>query len=65
MTVYVGYWTRRNGKWHLVESEITDRTVTRCGRQMKFVTKGGELQFASGVTGDERCEQCVGRIEAD
>lgn len=62
---YVGWWTRRPGRvWHLVESEITDRTVTRCGRQMRFETSAGALAFSQYPPG-ERCEQCTGRIVAD
>jgi hypothetical protein len=45
---------------HLVESEIADRAVTRCGREMRQATKNGELGEADGSVA--RCEQCVGRI---
>lgn len=37
---------RRLTDWHLVDSTIEDRAVTRCGREMHRVTKGGELQVS-------------------
>jgi hypothetical protein len=51
MTDYViGQWVRRPGKrskWHLVESDVADRAVVRCGKQMIAVTRsGGELQVS-------------------
>jgi hypothetical protein len=34
--VNIGDWVRRRGgKWHLVESIVTDDAFTRCGRRMK------------------------------
>ena len=59
MTVYVGYWARRIGPWHLVESEIADRIVTRCGREMQTKTSRGELTFTNDPS--PRCKQCTGR----
>lgn len=65
MSSYIGWWAQRPGKlWHLVESEVTDRLVMRCGRQMRMVNKGGTLGFVTDPMG-ERCEQCVGRIVRD
>jgi hypothetical protein len=62
---YIGWWgIRPGGLWHLVQSEVTDRLVMRCGRQMRMQNKGGALSFAVSPEG-ERCEQCVGRIVAD
>jgi hypothetical protein len=60
---FIGWWMARNQrqKAHLVQSEITDRLVMRCGRQMRLETSGGLLVEAEF----ERCEQCVGRIVAD
>jgi len=38
----IGQWVRRGaGKWHYVESEIEDRAVTHCGRQMHDQTRNG------------------------
>lgn len=37
---YIGQWVARHSpgsKRHLIESEITDRLVTRCGKQMKLL----------------------------
>jgi hypothetical protein len=65
MTVtFIGQWVQRRGTLaHLIESEITDRLVTRCGRQMKLVTPHGPLSIVSGDV--EHCEQCTGRRVAD
>jgi hypothetical protein len=62
---YIGWWAmRRRGKWHLVESEVTDRLVMRCGRQMRMEATEGVLSFAV-QPGGEGCEQCVGKIVRD
>lgn len=62
---YIGWWGMRRGtKWHLVESEITDRLVTRCGRQMKMQTAGGAMKFEVQPSG-EACEVCTGHLVAD
>jgi hypothetical protein len=64
-TDYIGWWAyRRGGRWHLVESEVTDRLVMRCGRQMKMQASAGALSFQVSPDG-ERCEQCTGRRVAD
>lgn len=56
---YIGQWVRRRGqRAHLVESEITDRLVMRCGRQMKLRTRSGDLVLYAG---NLLCHQCVGR----
>jgi hypothetical protein len=53
---FIGFWVgRRNGKLHLAESEITDRVVMHCGRQMRLVTAGGELLLGGN---EPRCKQC-------
>lgn len=42
---YIGLWlSRKGGKRHLIESEITDRLVTRCGREMKLLLHGKQMQ---------------------
>lgn len=58
---YIGWWLNRLGqKWHLVETEITDRLVTRCGRQMKLETRDGYLQFDQQPQG-RVCLFCASR----
>lgn len=34
-------------KWHLVDSEVSDRIVTFCGREMKLKTRSGNIDFAT------------------
>jgi hypothetical protein len=37
---YIGHWLARHrsgSKRHLVESEVTDRLVMRCGKEMKLI----------------------------
>ncbi len=61
----IGWWgVRPGGKWHLIESEVTDRLVMRCGRQMKLVNATSTMLFQQEAKG-ERCEQCVGHRVAD
>jgi len=56
----IGWWgVRSGGRWHFVESEVADRLIMRCGRQMRLETKGGILSFEVSPAG-ERCEQCTG-----
>jgi hypothetical protein len=57
MQTYIGWWARRHGRWHLVESEVTDRLVMRCGRQMKLETPYGYLVFELEPA-DGHCKQC-------
>lgn len=65
---YIGFWgVRPGGRWHLVESEVTDRLVMRCGRQMRMVlepSSGGAMSFQMEPTG-ERCEMCTGHRVRD
>jgi hypothetical protein len=56
---YIGWWARRIGPWHLVQSEITDRLVMKCGRQMKLAMAKGRLEFL--LEPGEKCKQCKGR----
>lgn len=74
MSEWIGWWVRRDfwrkgaqelvrsTRSHLVESEIADRFVTRCGRQMRRgATKSvyrGELAFTHGQPADA-CKRCV------
>lgn len=58
---YIGEWVARDragSKQHLIESEITDRVVTRCGRQMKLMAGGNGLLLISGYL---ICLQCKSR----
>jgi hypothetical protein len=57
MNSYIGWWARRKGKWHLVESEVVDRLVTHCGRQLRLTTKSGPLTFLLGPT-ERVCKVC-------
>ncbi len=43
MPPVIGQWVKRNeGKWHLVESVVSDDAITRCGRRLH--NEGGILQ---------------------
>lgn len=59
--------TSRRTRWHLVESEVAERVVTRCGREMNLRQRGGELRPQSAVAdapvlGDDRCHYCLGVV---
>jgi hypothetical protein len=46
--IEIGNWVRRKGgKWHLVDSKVVDRVVTRCGREMKRELHGVELAVST------------------
>jgi hypothetical protein len=47
----------RRTRWHLVESEIDDRKVVRCGRQMGFIAST-ELAWTDAPQHSERCYYC-------
>jgi len=59
-------WTRRVDRgfsqtlWHHVQSEIEDRSVTTCGRQMKQVNRSGHLEFRDyeNIPLSLMCTQC-------
>lgn len=61
MQSYIGWWAtrirRKGGRWHLVESEITNRLVMKCGRQMKLETGDGVLIFQLQPSSDH-CSVC-------
>lgn len=66
MTNEKGQWCARykDGhrltKYHFIESEIADREVTRCGRQMK-TRAGTVMQIAIDIpVGEDACEICTG-----
>lgn len=55
---------RMVSKVHYVESEIADRVVTQCGRQMKRDLNGEKLAFAYVPGDDEKCQAgCKGKAE--
>jgi hypothetical protein len=60
---YIGWWAFRAGtsRWHLVESEITDRLVMRCGRQMRLELHGVPLVFGQEpvCSGEQHAQICV------
>jgi hypothetical protein len=54
-------WIRRfpSRVWHLVESSIEDRQVTRCGRQMhEAIASGNDLYWAVQPFGGKICAYC-------
>lgn len=60
---WVARWRERSSglrivtRYHLVESEIAGRQVTRCGRQLA-PRDGTELAFATEPPVSERCTRC-------
>ena len=47
-------------KFHFVESEIADREITRCGRQMK-ARNGTVIQMSVDIpSGEDACSICTG-----
>jgi hypothetical protein len=70
MTEYQGSWVARfrpeggrRTSWHLVESDIASRVVTRCGREMNLSQRGGELRSQAEVPEatvlDPQCKVCA------
>lgn len=58
---YIGWWANRKGqRWHLVESEITDRLVMHCGRQMTLSNADGRLVVDQAPQG-RTCLYCATR----
>ncbi len=49
---------KETGKAHLVESEITDRLVMKCGRELKLETPRGQFREFVARRLDARCKQC-------
>lgn len=64
----IGAWAarflgdRQVTTWHKVESEIDDRVVTRCGRQMHLRTERGHLltEPDPGMSICKRCQPVIG-----
>jgi hypothetical protein len=44
--------------WHLVESEIADRKVVKCGRQMGDIARTSLAPQVTPPTADEACRDC-------
>lgn len=69
---FIGLWTARfrpgtpsfpsgrtSGLAHLVQSEVTDRLVMKCGRQMRLENGRGTLSSALPIVA--RCFDCEGK----
>lgn len=60
-----GEWARRHrakATWHIVESHIEDRAITKCGRQMAEHAGGRELETVYAEPnqwGDLLCLVCI------
>jgi len=63
----IGLWMcrlkadRRWTKWHLVESQIADRMVMRCGRQMGHIEGTVLAPLMAPPTDSEACYFCKGK----
>lgn len=59
------YWVRRSdqrGKWHLVESEVSNRAIVKCGKEMDPVTVAGyDLEWRFAKPEEDRCKSCSRR----
>lgn len=56
-----GTWVRRPGQtWHLVQSDIDDAAITKCGRRMNAVTSRGRLRTEPGwaFPSGKICSRC-------
>lgn len=63
----IGQWCfRLLGKAHFIESEIVERFVTHCGRELaEFTPSGGTLHFAAAPDWQHpACVQCAPRLDA-
>ena len=54
-TIKMGWRTTYS---HRVESEIEDRVVTKCGRQMRLKNSQGVLDFEPMASSYEQCSDC-------
>ena len=62
---HIGEWAHRagGGKSHLIESEVADRFVMRCGKEMRLRISdhpGGGLIFENPGWAHAACVQCAG-----
>lgn len=62
MDELIGMWAfrLRTTRWHLIESEIGDRFVMRCGRQMQHTNSFGQLIVDAAPLGVP-CLFCAGK----
>jgi hypothetical protein len=51
-------------KWHLVESEIADRRITRCGREMGDIEGTVLAPLMAPPTQYEACYFCAPKADA-
>jgi hypothetical protein len=64
MSDVIGQWAARfigelqRTRWHLVESEIAERLVTHCGRQMPQRNGNGYL-LTDAAPSSGKCERCA------
>lgn len=64
MTALIGSWTARFAGdrqvtlWHQVESQVADRLVTHCGRELHSKTAKGRLVIRELGEGDVVCLGC-------
>lgn len=67
----IGLWVgrfagdKRLTLWHLVESEIADRKVVRCGRQLREREGTVLAPVISPLTEGEACYACRRRVALD
>jgi hypothetical protein len=70
MDIAIGAWVSRwtdaeppavRTKRHLVESDVAESVITRCGRRMAYRTSSGTLQVTSGAP-ETTCRRCLGDI---
>lgn len=50
---------QRTTRWHAIESEIADRSITYCGREMKHRTERGVLMVADIQQEGATCQVCM------
>jgi hypothetical protein len=62
----IGQWCYRDAKAHLVESQIEDRVIIRCGKQLHlYVERRGFLKFSERPPWDHpACLTCTGKTHS-
>lgn len=66
MPDHVGHWCvrQRRGKWHYIESQIAERYVTHCGRELDYGHDDGVLLFEPRPSwGPGICSGCTKMYE--
>lgn len=58
----IGMYAKRGSKWHLIESEIEEAVVTRCGRRMEPQDAHGNAVLVGQWVPpyEDRCAYCRG-----